>query len=96
MAADRRKNANLVISGTIESDNHADTWCFGLNFVMDHFMGQTCIVSVYDKKIQSNEICIGTERTMWTDPITGKLQLLQVNQGLDMQHILNHTLANPN
>ena len=33
---------------------------------------------------------------MWTDPITSKLQLLQVNQGLYMQHILDHTLANPN
>ena len=33
---------------------------------------------------------------MWTDPTSGKLQLLQVNQGLDMRHILDHTLANPN
>ena len=33
---------------------------------------------------------------MWTDPISDKLQSLQVNQGLDMLHILDHTLANPN
>ena len=63
---------------------------------MDHFTGQTCSVSGYDKKIKSTEICIGTGLTMWTDPNSGKLQLLQVNQGLDMQHILDHTLANPN
>ena len=96
MAANRRKEATPVISSTIESDNHVDTWCFGPNFVMDHFTGQTCSVSGYDKKIQSEEICIGTGLTLWTDPKTGRSQLLQVNQGLDMRHILDHTLANPN
>ena len=96
MAATRREEAKPVVSATIESDNHADTWCFGPNFVMDHFTGQTCSVSGYDKKIKSTEICIGTGLTMWTDPNSGKLQLLQVNQGLDMRHILDHTLANPN
>ena len=58
MAANRRKEVanrhrknNPVVSGTIESDNHADTWCFGPNFVMGHFTGKTCSVSGYDKKI---------------------------------------------
>ena len=36
MAANRRKDANLVVSGTIENNNYADTWCVGPNFVMDH------------------------------------------------------------
>ena len=55
MKAERRKEAdnyrsqNLpVVSGTIESDNHADTWCFGPNFVMNHFTGQTCSVSGFN------------------------------------------------
>ena len=30
------------------------------------------------------------------DPTLGKLHLLQVNPGLDMREIIDHTLANPN
>ena len=81
-AANRHKENNPMISATIESDNHADTWCFGPNFVMDHFTGQTCSVSSYDKTVQSTNTCIGTGLTMWSDPNSGNLQLLQVNQGL--------------
>ena len=44
MAANRCKENNSVVFGTIESNNHANTWCFGPNFVMDHFTGQTCSV----------------------------------------------------
>jgi len=69
---------------------------FGPNFVIDHFTGQTCSVSGYDKKVQSTKVYIGTGLMMGTDPNSGNLQLLQVNQGLDMRHILDHTLANPN
>ena len=96
MVASRRKEANPVVLGTIESNNHTDIWGFGPTFAMDHFTGQTCSVSGYDKKIQSDEICIGTILMFWTDESTDKLQLLQVNQGLDMRHIMDHTLANPN
>ena len=60
MAVTRREEAKPVVSATIESDNHADTWCFGPNFVMDHFTGKTCSVSGYDKKVKSTEICIRT------------------------------------
>ena len=63
---------------------------------MDHFTGQTCIVSGYNKKVNNTEICIGTGFTIWTDPTSGKLHLLHVNQGLDMRHILDHTLTSPN
>ena len=84
------------MTASIESDNHADTWCFGPNFVMDSFTGQTCSVSGYDKKVNNNEVRIGTGLTIWTDPTSGKLHLLQVNQGLDMRDIIDHTLANPN
>ena len=87
---------NEVVIGTIESDNHADTWCFGPNFVIDHFTGQTCNVSGYDKEIKSTSIRVGTGMTVWDNPVTGKPHLLQVNQGLDMRHILDPTLANPN
>ena len=84
------------MTASIESDNHADTWCFGPNFVRDSFTGQTCSVSGYDKKVNNNEVRIGTGLTIWTDPTSGKLHLLQVNQGLDMRDIIDHTLANPN
>ena len=60
MDANRRKDAKPGVLGTIENDNHADIWCFGPNFVLDYFTGQTCSVSGYNKKIQPNKICIGT------------------------------------
>ena len=55
-----------------------------------------CSISGYDKLIQSNGICIVTGLTLWTDPYIDKSQELQVNQGLNMRHILDHTLDNPN
>ena len=76
VAADRHKENNPVVSGTIESNNHANTQCFGPNFVMYHFTGQTCSISGYNKKIHSEEICISTGLTIWTNQITSKLQLL--------------------
>ena len=96
MAATRCKESSPIISGTIESYNHTDTWCFGPNFVMDYFTGQTCNDSGYNKKIKSEEICFGSGLTLWTDPTTGRSHLLQVNQGLVMRYIMDHTLANPN
>ena len=103
MTTSRRKEINNhcsqnnpVVLGTIESDNHAEISCFGPSFVMDHFMKQTYSVSGYNKKVQSTEICIGIGLTMWADPTSGKLQLLQGNQGLDMQHILDDTIVNHN
>ena len=90
------KQNSQVVSGTIESDNHADTWCFGPNFVMDSFTEQTCNVSGYNKKVNNTEVRIGTGFIIWTNLTSGKLHLFQVNQGLDIREILDHTLANPN
>ena len=96
MANTRKKTPKRNDTGTIESDNHADTWCFGPNFVIDHFTGQTCSGSGYNGTVNDEGIAIGTGLTLWTDPETSQKHLLQVNQGLDMRHILDHTLANPN
>ena len=85
-----------MVTCAIENDNHADIWCFGPNFVMDSFLGQTCNVSGYDKQVNNTEVRIGTGLTIWTDPTSGKLHLLQVNQGLDMRDFLDNTLTNPN
>ena len=63
---------------------------------MDSYTGQTCNVSGYNKKVNDTEVSIGTGFTIWTNPTSGKLHLLQVNQGLDMREILDHTLANLN
>ena len=63
---------------------------------MDSFTGQTCNVSSYNKKVNDTEVYIGAGFTIWTNPTSGKLHLLLVNQGLDMREILDHTLANPN
>ena len=90
------KENGQVVSSTIESDNLADTWCFGPNFVMDSYTRQTCNISGYNKKFNDTEVSIDTRFTIWTNPTSGKLHLLQVNQGLDMKEILDHTLVNPN
>ena len=37
--ANRHKEAGQIVSGTFESDNHTDIWCFGPNFVMDSYTG---------------------------------------------------------
>ena len=39
LSASRLKENGQVVSGTIGSDNHADTWCFGPNFVINSYMG---------------------------------------------------------
>ena len=70
MANTRKKKPNRNETGTIESDNHADTWCFGPNFVMDHFTGQTCSVSGYNGAVNDEGIAIGTGLTLWTNPET--------------------------
>ena len=46
--------------------------------------------------MNNTEVRIGTGLTIWTDPTSGKLHLLQVNQGLDMRDFLDNTLTNPN
>ena len=83
-------------STTIESDNHANTWYFGPNFVIDRYTGQVCDVSGYDGQRRSEGVCVATGFTLWTDPNSGRQVLIQVNQGLDMTTIIDHTLANPN
>ena len=81
---------------SVESDNHADTWCLGPNFTITEWTGQVCNVSGFNNKVTETGIRVATGFTIYDDPITGVPHLLQVNQGLDMKHIINHTLANPN
>ena len=81
---------------SVESDNHADTWCLGPNFTVTEWTGQVCNVSGFNDKITETGIRVATGFTIYEDSITGVSHLLQVNQGLDMRHVLNHTLANPN
>jgi hypothetical protein len=63
---------------------------------MDGYTGQVCDVSGFDHEVENREIRIGTRLTVFEDPETGKPRLLQVDQGLDLTEILDHTLANPN
>ena len=39
ISATRDSIPKSMKTATIESDNHADTWCFGPNFFMDNFTG---------------------------------------------------------
>jgi hypothetical protein len=89
-------NSGDSVWATIDSDNHADTWCLGRNFIMDHYTGQVCDVSDFNHKVRNKEIRIGSGLTVFENPQSGRPQLLQVDQALDFTDILDHSLANPN
>ena len=65
-------------------------------FIISNYFSQVYDVSGYDKQKYLEGIGISTGFTLQTDPTSGGRHLIQVSQGLDMNHILNHTLANPN
>ena len=81
---------------TMDSNNHADTFCFGPNFVMDSYIGQVCDVSGLNNNVTETGVQVGTGLTVYDDKVTRKLKMFEVQQGLDLRHCLDHTLANPN
>lgn len=82
---------------TTEIDNHADTHCFGKNFVPIYFTGQVCEVSPFTDTfapIKNVQIC--TACTAYDDLETGLTTILEFPQGLWLADQLDHSLINPN
>ena len=81
----------------LEIDNHADTCCFGSNFLPIYFTGKVCDVSPFSdayKPTQNVQICGAV--TAWDDPTTGFTWILEFHQGLWFGTKLAHSLVNPN
>jgi len=73
-----------------ESDNHADTHCFGANFLILNFTNYFCTVTPFlDDLDTADEIPIGQGATAWDAP-TGLTYIMVFGQGLclhQFQHL---------
>jgi len=85
-----------------EIDNHADTTCFGKNFIVISFTSEVCSVSPYLSEYISisdipdiPDIPICTAATA-VDMDSGETIILEFGQGLWFGDRLNHSLINPN
>ena len=79
-----------------EMDNHADTHCFGANFIPFTWTGLECTVSPFLDEYDSQEnipICSGA--TVFTTK-NGETVILIFGQGLWFGDRLNKSLINPN
>ena len=82
-------------SSSVESDNHADTWCLGPNFTITEWTGQVCNVSGFNDKITETGIRVATG-FISTMIQSRECHIYYKSTKADMKHILDHTLANPN
>ena len=84
-------------SSTTEIDNHADTCCFGKNFIPLYFTGQVCEVQPFldeYESVHNVEVC--SAATAFDDSETGATVILVFNQGLWFGSKMSHSLINPN
>ena len=81
----------------MEIDNHADTTCFGSNFIPLYFTGQVCDVSPYLNEYEPMpNVRIAGACTAYDDPKTGLTVILEYHQGLWFGTKMTHSLINPN
>ena len=63
------RNQRLAIpnyEASIDSDNHADTWCFGKKFRIICYSGKICDISGFTSQIGTSGTRVGTGVTVWT------------------------------
>lgn len=83
--------------GRLEIDNHADTCCFGSNFVPIYFTGQECDVSPFSNAYDPMpNVRVAGACTAWDDPISRRTVILEFHQGLWFGTKLANSLINPN
>ncbi|GAX25842.1 hypothetical protein FisN_6Hu120 [Fistulifera solaris] len=88
------KNACKV---ACELDSHADTTCFGSNFVPIGWTDITCTVSPYSDDYEAKtDIPIAHAATAYDDPVTGRVTILVFYNGLWFGNQLKDSLINPN
>lgn len=82
---------------TTEIDSHADTHCFGANFLPILFAGKVCDVGAFSDTFHTlKDIPICTACTAIDDPVTGITTILEFPQGVWMGDTMKHSLINPN
>ncbi len=80
-----------------ELDTRADTICAGHNFRVLCFTGQTCDVKGFHDSFDSlTDIPIARVATAYTDPESGRVYILVINEALYFGPRLDHSLINPN
>ena len=80
-----------------ELDSHADTTCFGSNFVPIGWTDMTCTVSPYTEEYEAKtDVPIAHAATAYDDPVTGETTLLLFYHGLWFGSKLQDSLINPN
>ena len=82
----------------IEIDNHADTCCFGSNFIPTYFTGQVCDVSPFTSEYDPMpNVKVAGACTAWDDPVSGRTIILEFHQGLWFgTKLANSLISNPN
>jgi hypothetical protein len=85
------------VHSTLEMDTHADTCVLGPNFVILHYTGRECDVSLYTEVYESvKAVPIVSGATAWTNVETGLSYILAINEGLWMHDTVRASLINPN
>jgi hypothetical protein len=80
-----------------ELDSHADTCVAGVNFVILDTTCKSVDVHSYSNELDVlTNIPIATVGTVWTQPVTGELYLLVINQCIFFGDRLKHSLICPN
>ena len=91
------RNSNNTVTARNELDSHADTCALGSNFVPLHYTGRVCDVSPYNSTYDpERDIPIVTGATAYTDPHTGQVFILVINEALWFGERLSNSLINPN
>lgn len=80
-----------------ELDSHADTTCFGSNFIPIGWTDITCTVSPYSDEYEAKtDVPIAHAATAYDDPVTGQTTILIFYHGLWFGNSLKDSLINPN
>jgi hypothetical protein len=85
------------VHSTSEMDAHADTCVLGPNFVILHYKGRKCDVSLYSEVYEKfKAVPIESGTTAWTDEGTRSTYNLVTNEGLWKPDTVTASLMNPN
>ena len=85
------------MQGKNEADNHADTFCFGLNWLPQYFTGRICDVAPFTDKLDVvKDVEIWSACTAVVLSETGETIIVLAHEGLLFGNRLPHSLINPN
>jgi len=80
----------------MEIDNHADTCCFGANFMPTYFTGKVCEVTPFSEEYDAmTNIQVVGAYTVYDDKETGETYILEFHEGLWFSDKMPHSMINP-